>query len=104
MLFHSRAYSFQLDTCDALMKELKRRDMQVHMGKALGFLSYSDFSDVLKLFFSTKVPIRIEQLMEDILKGHPGEDDPPPCEKPGKDVKYESLFKEDREYNQVMIN
>ena len=28
---------FQLDTCDALMKELKRRDMAMHMGKALGF-------------------------------------------------------------------
>ena len=39
--------------------------------------------------------------MEDILEGHPGEDDPPPCEMAGKDVKYECLFKEDREYNQV---
>lgn len=62
---------------------------------------YSDFNDVLKSFFFTKVPVRIEQLMEDILKGHPGENDPPPCEMAGKDVKYESLFKEDREYNQV---
>jgi hypothetical protein len=84
------------------MKELKRRDMAMHMGKALGSISYNDFEDVLKKFFPTKVPIRISQLMEDILEGHPGEDDPPPCEMPGKDVKYESLFKEDREYNQVM--
>jgi hypothetical protein len=30
---------FQLDTCDALMKELKKRDMQLHMGKALGFVT-----------------------------------------------------------------
>ncbi len=37
-------------------------------------------------------------------EGHPGEDDPPPCEEVGKDVKYESLFKEDREYNQASLN
>jgi hypothetical protein len=65
------------------------------------FNRYTDFNDVLKSFFFTKVPVRIEQLMEDILEGHPGENDPPPCEMAGKDVKYESLFKEDREYNQV---
>jgi hypothetical protein len=120
----------QLDACDNLMKELKKRDMQLHMGKALGFLSYSEFLDVIKTVFYTKVPVRIQQLMDDILEGtaplrafssasdflhiticvsndsegHPGEDDPPPCEEVGKDVKYESLFKEDREYNQASSN
>ena len=51
------------------MKELKKRDMQLHMGKALGFLSYSEFLDVLKTVFYTKVPVRVDQLMDDILEG-----------------------------------
>ena len=51
------------------MKELKKRDMQLHMGKALGFLSYSEFLDVIKTVFFTKVPVRIQQLMDDILEG-----------------------------------
>ena len=38
------------------------------------------------------------------FEGHPGKGDPPPCEEVGKDVKYESLFKEDREYNQASSN
>ena len=36
-------YTAQLDVCDNLVKELKKRDMQLHMGKALGFVSYTDF-------------------------------------------------------------
>ncbi len=51
------------------MKELKKRDMQLHMGKALGFMPYSEFLDVLKNVFYTKVQLRIDQLMEDILQG-----------------------------------
>jgi hypothetical protein len=51
------------------MKELKKRDMQLHMGKSLGFLPYSEFLDVLKHVFFTKVQVRIDQLMEDILQG-----------------------------------
>ncbi len=43
--------------------------MQLHMGKALGFLSYSEFLDVIKTVFHTKVPVRIQQLMDDILEG-----------------------------------
>jgi hypothetical protein len=94
-------YTAQLDACDNFMKELKRRDMQIHMGKALGVLPYDEFLEVVRSFFFTKVPVRVEQLMLDILEGHPSESDPPPCEGVGQDVKYESLFKEDREYNQV---
>jgi hypothetical protein len=94
----------QLDACDNFMKELKKRDMQLHMGKALGYVTYSDFLQVLQTFFNTKVPIRIEQLMQDILEGHPGEQDPPPCAQAGQDVRYENLFKEDREYNQVTFD
>ena len=69
VLYKLHLKPWQLDACDNLMKELKKRDMQLHMGKALGFLSYSEFLDVLKTVFYTKVPVRVDQLMDDILEG-----------------------------------